>query len=291
MRLDFASALLFSVSSLSVVACSPTGNVGAGTPDMNGGFVTTDPLILARPYEGRAPAGYDGSKALPLIVSLHGYQGTPFLQDAFFGLGAVENDKQFLYAMPAATKDKGGSFRWAVDGNPAGIDDVAYLDAVIRDMSARYRVDPKRVYMTGHSNGSAMTFRYACDRAGTVAAVVPVSGTYSTDPTVCNPSMPVAVLHVIGDQDPAYPGNPTSQAHVAYWATRDGCNPMPDTSSPPLDLDTSIPGDETAVTRYKDCAGGAAEFWLIQGAPHVPHFGQPKFPDSIIDWMYAHARN
>jgi hypothetical protein len=44
-----------------------------------------------------------------------------------------------------------------------GAKDIGYLDAVIDDMSAKYPVDPKRIYVGGISNGGYMAYRYACD--------------------------------------------------------------------------------------------------------------------------------
>ena len=135
-----------------------------------------NPLIDARPYDFQVPGNYDPSKPMPLVILLHGYSVTGFLEDAVFGLGRIADAKGFLFAYPNGTKDKGGNHFWnATDAccnfDGSTVDDVTYLDAVIDDMSARYNVDSKRVYVTGHSNGGYMAHRYACDRASRVAAM------------------------------------------------------------------------------------------------------------------------
>jgi pimeloyl-ACP methyl ester carboxylesterase len=56
------------------------------------------------------------------------------------------------------------------------VDDVAYLRAVIRDVSARHAVDPRRVFIVGHSNGGFMAHRMACEASDLVAAVVSLAG-------------------------------------------------------------------------------------------------------------------
>jgi poly(3-hydroxybutyrate) depolymerase len=45
------------------------------------------------------------------------------------------------------------------------VDDVGYLRAVIAEVSVRFAVDPRRVYVTGHSDGADMAHRLACESA------------------------------------------------------------------------------------------------------------------------------
>ena len=87
----------------------------------------------------------------------------------------------FLYAFPDGTRDRLGNRFWnasdaCCDLFQSGVDDVAYLTAVIDDMSARFHVDAKRIHLVGHSNGGFMSHRYACDRAERVAAFVSLAG-------------------------------------------------------------------------------------------------------------------
>ena len=50
------------------------------------------------------------------------------------------------------------------------------VDAILADVKAKYNVDPKRVFVIGHSNGGFMSHRLACDRASDVAAIVSLAG-------------------------------------------------------------------------------------------------------------------
>ena len=43
--------------------------------------IVTSPLIIARPYDSHIPASYDPSQATPLVLLLHGYSATPFVED------------------------------------------------------------------------------------------------------------------------------------------------------------------------------------------------------------------
>lgn len=88
------------------------------------------------------------------------------------------------------------------DGSGRGKhDDVGFLLAVQDDLGDR--IDPKRIYVTGFSNGAGMAFRFAAEHADRVAAIAPVAGhCWLPDP---KPSRSVPTLYMIGDSDPLVP--------------------------------------------------------------------------------------
>lgn len=260
----------------------------------------TNPLVAARPYEYQVPSGYDPATPAPLLVLLHGYSASGLVQDLYFGMRPFADAQGILYAYPDGTPDSGGKRFWnatpaCCDFEHRGIDDVAYLDAVIGDMSARYNVDRKRVYLAGHSNGGFMAYRLACERAARIAAIVSLAGAMDKDASRCQPSEPVAVLQVHGDQDGSVPygggpNEPSARESVADWAKRDGCSDRTDTSSPPLDLDKGIPGPETTAEKWTGChPGGAAELWTIHGGTHIPNL-QPTWAATIYGFLAAHPK-
>jgi polyhydroxybutyrate depolymerase len=61
------------------------------------------------------------------------------------------------------------------------VDDVAFLDALLDDLAGAYRVDPRRVFATGMSNGAMMAYRLASELSERIAAVAPVAGTMATE--------------------------------------------------------------------------------------------------------------
>src|SRR5437016_4268465 len=122
-------------------------------------------LIVARPYDSNIPAAYHGQPT-PLLILLHGFGQNGFVQNAYFGLNQLSEDKGFLLAFPDGTRSSQGQRFWnatdaCCDLDGSGVDDVAYLNAVIDDMERLYNVDKKRVYLTGHSNGGFMSHRMA----------------------------------------------------------------------------------------------------------------------------------
>ncbi len=266
-------------------------------------------LIAARPYMFHVPTGYDKSKPTPLVVLLHGYTASGALQESYFNLTAVSDAHTFLYAYPDGLQDQGGNRYWnatdaCCDLYHTNVDDVAYINAVIDDMEKKYNVDPKRVYLVGHSNGGFMSHRMACDSSTRIAAIVSLAGVVWEDMAKCKPTDPVAVLQVHGDADAviAYNGGailgnafPSAHATVQYWAAHDGCMMTPDTSAPALDLDSGLLGNETKVERWLGCKDAAVELWTIQGGSHVPALHtdpkmMPTWGELIWGFLSAHPK-
>ena len=82
-----------------------------------------------------------------------------------------------------------------------------------------------------------------------------------------------------------------ASARCATSTTHDACSLVPDVSSPPLDLDATIPGAESTVTRYDSACspGGSAELWTIPGGPHSPIFSN-DFSRLVVEFLFAHPK-
>jgi polyhydroxybutyrate depolymerase len=286
-----AALTLVLASSAVLAACS-----SKATPNDGG---SSSPLITDRPYDSYVPPHYDPSKPAPLVVMLHGYGATPFVEDAVFGLTEFQATSDFLLAEPSGRIDSMQHPFWnatdaCCDFDHTGVDDVAYLNAVIDDMQARYNVDPKRIFVTGHSNGGFMSYRLACDASPRLAAIVSLAGAMWLDTSKCKPTSPVAVLEVHGDADNmvAYGGTaqyPSAAVSVGDWAMFNGCAGALTPTGRTLDLDATLPGAETVESTYA-CTTGAATLWTIHGGNHVPNFQMPTWAQSIYAFMQAHPK-
>lgn len=262
--------------------------------------------IRARPYTARIPSSYTPDRAWPLVLLIHGYGATGLSQAAYLGLTATVERRGVLLAVPDGTLDATGRRFWnATDAccnyKNAAVDDVAYLTAVVDDMAARYRVDPGRVYVLGHSNGGFMTHRLACDRADRFAAAVSIAGATWNDAARCAPSRTLSMLlvHGVDDATVRYEGGsladgaavyPSARASAASWARLNRCDARFTETSMRGDYDALVDGAETRIGRHENCAaGGAAELWSMEGSGHVPGF-TVAWSDAVIDWLEAHAR-
>ena len=287
------------LASITFVLVAVAGFGTRGPPPAAGEQGPTD----SRPYGLKVPEGYDGSRAVPLVVLLHGYSSSGPAQNAYFRLSAQADRGMFLLAYPNGTRDLVGNRFWnatdaCCDFYGRGVDDVAYLDAVLDEIAARYRVDGTRVYLVGHSNGAFMAHRYACDRSARVAAIVTLAGMQWKDPGRCGASSPVSVLHVHGREDGTirYQGGSTPKGPypgavetAATWAGKNGCSGALAPTDRRLDLDSTVTGAETTVDRYGGCAGVDVELWTIVDGRHIPAFNESWAP-AIWEFMAAHPK-
>jgi polyhydroxybutyrate depolymerase len=258
----------------------------------------------ARPYDVFVPKSYNGSTAVPLIVSLHGYTSSGAKQDLYFKLQPLAEQLGFLYIHPDGTKDASGNPFWnatdaCCDLRGAGTDDVAYLLSMIEQVQQRYKVDPKRIYIVGHSNGGFMSYRMACDHADKVAAIVSLAGATFADPARCKPSQPVSVLQVHGTADNVIPyaggqilGHtfPSAEKTVATWASLDGCEATPAASPTMMNLDDKLEGDDASISTFTGCTSGSSvELWSIKNGAHSPNLSA-AFSSGLVDFLYAHPK-
>ncbi|MEE8468790.1 MAG: PHB depolymerase family esterase, partial [Planctomycetota bacterium] len=257
------------------------------------------------PITIHVPDSYDPAEPLPLIIALHGYSSSGASLEAWMQFEPLVNPYEFLYAAPDGTTDFLGFQFWnATDAccnfGGSNVDDSGYLRALMDAVKAQVSVDERRVYFVGHSNGGFMSYRMACDHADAVAAIASLAGATYFNTAACTPSGPVHTLQVHGTADTTilYGGGtlvgvpyPGAVETTENWATYDGCTLLPDNSAPNLDIDVTIPGDETLVTRYVDAclAGGAAELWTIAGGPHSPAL-TPDWARLVVEWLYAHPK-
>jgi polyhydroxybutyrate depolymerase len=275
----------------------------------------TNALVAARPYRLVVPTNVDPRKTYPLVLVLHGWGGTSAHIEGYYQLDDLAQERGFLIAYPEGTEENhrhhfwGGHRRFwnATDAccNFYGstVDDVAYLDAVIDDVSAHFHVDAKRVFVMGLSNGGYMSHRYACERASRVAAIVSQAGALWADTARCKPSEPVAVLQIHGTDDELVPYEgknyggpirlPSAHQTASAWAAFDHCDPTPDTSAPPRNLveggfRDDVPDAETTTERWTGCRG--VELWTLRGGGHVPKPRQPLWARTIYDWLAAHPK-
>lgn len=189
--------------------------------------------VVREPAAGTAPR--------PLVLLLHGGGGNPEQAEDAYGMTELAAKEGFLVAYPAGsgrfkrflTWNAGNCCSYARD---KGVDDVAFLSALVEKLVQDGRADPKRVYVTGMSNGAMMSHRFACERAELVAAIAPVGGTMAVKD--CKPSRPVSVLMMNGRADEHVPfdggtgkKSPDPRVDRSFpdtaktWAQANGCAP------------------------------------------------------------------
>lgn len=159
---------------------------------------------ILREYNVYAPASYDGASAVPLIVDLHGASSNKAQQQAISGWAGEADVEGFLVAYPQGIGDTWNA-GVCCGGNTN--DDVGFIRAMVDAIELEGNVDATRVYVTGLSNGGAMTQRLACEAADVFAAAAPLAfpTPYADFATQCTPSTEIPVLLTMGLTDTVVP--------------------------------------------------------------------------------------
>ncbi|MHB0996149.1 MAG: extracellular catalytic domain type 1 short-chain-length polyhydroxyalkanoate depolymerase [Elusimicrobiales bacterium] len=255
-----------------------------------------------RVYRLYVPAGLDKAKKYPLLLILHGGGGTGKGMRRLTGycFEKKADAAGALVAYPDGVDKNWNDFR----GDPSrkaqreNVDDVAFLTEVAARVSAKYPVDPARVYAAGMSNGAMMSYTLACRAAGIVAAVAPVAGSMPENlAAACAPSRPVPLLIINGTEDKLvhWEGGdvtgpfgrkklgrvlPVEKARD-FWLEKNGCDRA---KAVRTSADESAKdGTSMERERYSSCAGGAeVDFVKVKGGGHTWPGGMQYLPEFII---------
>ncbi len=188
---------------------------------------------------------------------------------------------------------EGIDHHWNDGRGLSDVDDLGFVAALVKDLSARLPVDPNRVFATGMSNGGFFSQTLACRLAGTFAAVASVAATMG-EPLLasCRPARPVSVMFVMGDEDPLVPigGGAVARTRgtavsldkaMRFWETRDQI------SAPrmPEEIPDRDPKDGTRTRRDASrwgLEGAAVEAWIVRGGGHTWPGGFQYLPKLLV---------
>jgi len=248
-----------------------------------------------------------GSSAAPLVVDLHGFSTCPEINALYTGWLEIAAGENMVLVWPEATHISAFNFlageldpfltSWATNPlSPAslrGIDDVGFLREMIKDIQGNdvYNVDPSRLYMVGHSNGSEMAQKFAFKEQNMTAGVAGHSFFLTVFPrtqeeeseaiaegTLLASSIsdnglrlvsPVPIINVHGTLDPIIPYFEASEflfgavKNTLLWGDINEC------TRNNTDIFSGY-----KIESHVECGGGVeVKLLTIEGAGHLPFEG------------------
>lgn len=223
--------------------------------------------------------------SVPLVLVLHGGGGNAENAERMTGFTATAQREGFIVVYPEGSSRFGQKLLTWNAGHCCGyamerkVDDVGFIRSLIGQLLTKYPVDPRRVYVTGMSNGGMMTHRLGRELAGQVAAIAPVVATVFGDEGKAD--QPVSALMFNGMLDESVPylgGPPGGRFNDAwdgmpakpaldqgiYWAATNGCAKEP----AKWDRGTHV------HWQYSCPPGKAVELYLLKDSGHAWPGGQ-----------------
>ena len=178
-------------------------------------------------------------KNRPLIIQMHGYN-----QDAAYQKNAakwepVADTGRFVVVFP-----NGQNKAWDTGGDK----DLNFIKAIINEMSNKYGIDKKRVYVSGFSMGGMMSYVVANKMSDQIAAIAPVSG--GGGPSSAKRAMPI--MHTHGTTDDVVNYNSTVNT-LKSWVPFNKCSSNSKVTKP---YPASKPGSAASLEVWSGCSDG-----------------------------------
>ena len=156
---------------------------------------------VRRQYRLSVPRA-DAGVALPVLMAFHGGGGRdyPFPQQRKFE--ELVEAEGVIAVYPLAELVPPNEGEWQLNTSESSTQDIAFVEALIDDLSSRYCVDSNRIYATGYSLGSMFTYELACHLNARFAAIASLAGTMPAVPNSCALVENVSIMHIHGRDDP-----------------------------------------------------------------------------------------
>ncbi|MGZ3418154.1 MAG: extracellular catalytic domain type 1 short-chain-length polyhydroxyalkanoate depolymerase [Polyangiales bacterium] len=220
----------------------------------------------------------EGHGPFPLLVALHGRGGDGESQEKLTGISRIAAREHFVVVYPDGYDKSWHDARDIGPAAEAGVNDVAFVSALIDRFVAEHEIDPTRVYAAGMSNGAMMALTLACRISHKLAGVAAVTGLLATKET-CATEKPISVALILGDADPLVPYGGGAVAKnrgvvrsgvdtFALFGKAAGCT----SEEPARDLPDTDPNDgtRTRVRTLGHCSGDAeVRLYTVEGGGHT----------------------
>ncbi len=217
-----------------------------------------------RSYILHVPPSFDGSQAMPLVFVLHGLGGNAESMVHSTKMNLLADQKNFFVAYLNGQGDPQGWNTGITSWLTTPLDDVAYIRALAADLETQLKVDTKRIYVMGFSNGAFMTHVLGAEASDLFAAGALAEGTIGMNqadgsvlktPTPSAP-FPILIMHGQDDARIPYNGGQSDKPQVnvlsvadavKMWTDADGCTGGA--------LTMISPNGNFTVNDYKTCTG------------------------------------
>jgi polyhydroxybutyrate depolymerase len=204
------SALRYGIAA-AVLTLLAMDSTCAAVPQLTGAFSRNIGVIAGRQRSFLLYVPKNLKPGAPLLLVIHGgsQEGRDVRIATGFEFDMLADANGFVLVYPDGI-DQGWSTCRKTPirrGRPTNIDDVAFIEAIVADQAVIHGIDRKRVFLAGHSNGGAMSYRLALEHPEEFAGIAAISSSLPSQSDMsCKPrNMPIPVMIMNGTADPVNP--------------------------------------------------------------------------------------
>ena len=201
-----------------------------------------------------APSGL--AENSPLLLSLHGAAQDPDYQQSNTHWEAVADTAGFVVAYP---KGATGYSTWDIGGDQ----DTKWITQIIDQLVNDYKIDKKRVYMSGFSMGGMLSYHAMGKIADKIAAFAPCSGYLMMGAGTAQRPVPIFHTHGTSDNVVGYDG---LENNLKNYRDQFKCPSQ-------AEVESNHPNSENRATLYTwgPCENGIyVKHLKLEGRQHSP---------------------
>lgn len=169
-------------------ASAPAATTRPAPESAKGEFINPDWKAAGLHRSGMVWVPSDQSKrpknGWPCVFVFHGHGGSDRNAMRSFAIEKSWPDAVVVYLKGLPTKGvltdpEGNRAGWDMRTKPEDNRDIALFDVVLNWLIKEQKIDPSRVYVTGHSNGGGFTYSLWAYRGDKIAAIAPSAAALS----------------------------------------------------------------------------------------------------------------
>jgi polyhydroxybutyrate depolymerase len=189
---------------------------------------------VERTFSVYLPSTYDGSEEIPVMITFHGPGSSGIAHIAYTGFDLIAEQEGFVVVAPDYGIHATGRFERPRIGD--------FTAAIIDELSARLRIDQRRIYASGMAMGGGAAFVVAEELSDRIAGIG-VVGTAARPMLERTLPRPTTVVWFYGNRDEGY--GPEIYQTLANLVRQNEASERPD-----IHTWTPTEDDPTSITRF-----------------------------------------
>lgn len=249
-----------------------------------------------RTYKIYIPESINTHEYVPLVFVFHGAFGNGAGMERGTGFNQLAEDHKFIVCYPDAATENWEEGCMCNKPYRLGIDDIGFVNFLIDKLSTLYKIDSKKIYAAGYSQGGLFAQNVACKLSGKFAAVAAVASSMSVQLfESCKPENKISLLIIHGTEDNTLPFNGlesgsfslvSSPSAFKLWGNINGCNSEEKAEILP---DKGDPYISVIKRYYENCTGNIKTIlYEVKGGGHS-WFTSPDInaTQTIVDFFMS----